>query len=69
MEEIVLMPAYMPDKKMINAVCELWEAGLSVLIVDDGSGSVYDPVFEAVASKAEVIRFRENRGKGAANGA
>ena len=65
MEEIVLMPAYMPDKKMINAVCELWEAGLSVLIVDDGSGSVYDPVFEAVVSKAEVIRFRENRGKGA----
>ena len=66
MEEIVLIPAYMPDKKLITAVCELWEAGLGIMIIDDGSGSVYDPVFEAVASKAEVIRFSENRGKGAA---
>ena len=37
--DIVLIPAYEPDEQLIPLVQELTENGLSVLVVDDGSGN------------------------------
>jgi len=64
---IVLIPAYEPDARLVALVTELaLEApGTHVLIVDDGSGEAYRPVFDAVRTLgAEVIGHPVNRGKG-----
>jgi putative flippase GtrA len=64
---IVLIPAYEPDSTLIRLVERLLEVGegLSVLVVDDGSGPDHQPVFEkAAALGCTVIGHATNRGKG-----
>lgn len=66
---IVLIPSYEPDERLIELTRELraQDASLHLLIIDDGSGPAFDPVFAAaVAEGAEVIRYARNRGKGVA---
>ena len=63
---VVVMPAYKPDQNLNELVSELTESGLSVLVVNDGSGKEYDGVFAGVSDKAKVIGFEENHGKGSA---
>ena len=36
--DVVLIPAYEPDEKLIDLTRQLAENDLSVLVVDDGSG-------------------------------
>ena len=66
MREIVLIPAYRPD----NCLCELVERlsaeGFGILVVDDGSGGAYRPVFEQVKAHAHVLTAEKNGGKGSA---
>lgn len=64
---IVLIPAYEPDEKLPALVSELRAANASIrlLIVDDGSGQAYSPVFAQAASRGgHVIGYANNRGKG-----
>ena len=63
---IALIPAYMPVNEIITIVSELSARQFSVVVVNDGSPTEYDPVFEQAASFAEVIRLPENTGKGEA---
>lgn len=63
---IALIPAYEPDEKIISLADELPERGFDLVIVDDGSGSEYEGLFEELAQKATVLTHKENRGKGAA---
>lgn len=63
---IVLIPAYKPDKILINFARSLYEVGYSILIVDDGSGINYNDIFKSVEEYATVLRYRDNRGKGVA---
>ncbi len=66
---IVLIPAYEPDRRLVALLRELALAApeLAVVIVDDGSGPSYAPVFsDAAVLGADVIGFPANRGKGAA---
>lgn len=63
---IALVPAYEPDEKMLDLLPQLKEAGLQVLIVDDGSGSDYAPLFLQAAEFGTVLTHTVNRGKGAA---
>ncbi len=68
-EMCVLIPAYCPNEKIFQYVKELNGKGLkNVLIVNDGSSSMYDPIFQRVEREAncEVIGYKENKGKGAA---
>jgi len=64
---IILVPAYEPGDSLVRIVRELrddspWSI---VLVVDDGSGPAYAPVFDAArAQGAEVIGYNRNRGKG-----
>lgn len=65
----ILIPSYQPDGKLPPYVRALREAGFGrIVVVDDGSGDAYTPVFEAVAAQggeaAHVIRYAVNRGKG-----
>lgn len=65
----IIIPAYKPDHKMIDTLTELVNAGFSdILVVDDGSGDEFAPIFAQVAAIPEctLLRHPVNRGKGAA---
>lgn len=64
--DMVLIPAYEPDEKLIPLVQQLTENGLSVLVVDDGSGKDYWRIFDAARQHATVLTQQLNGGKGSA---
>lgn len=64
---IILIPAYEPGARLVALVRDLrtTSPGLETVVVDDGSGPAYAPVFaEAAALGAIVLAHRTNRGKG-----
>ncbi len=63
---IVLIPVYEPDEKLIRLLEQLSETDCQILIVNDGSGSGYEPIFELARKYAQVIGYEENGGKGVA---
>ena len=63
----VLIPAYKPDEKLVKLVDDLIAADLRrIVVVDDGGGEAYKPIFDAIREKAHVLTHPVNRGKGAA---
>jgi putative flippase GtrA len=61
----VLIPAYEPEETMIALLKELRETtDWSVVIVDDGSGPDFAPLFETARQYALVTGYTENHGKG-----
>ena len=63
----VLIPAYKPDRRLNQLVDDLLEAGFPhIVVVDDGGGAAYAPIFADLAGKATVLTHPVNRGKGAA---
>lgn len=64
----IIIPAYKPDEKLIRLLEDLGKkCPARILLVNDGSGAEFDPVFK----KAEPLCFRilsheKNMGKGAA---
>jgi putative flippase GtrA len=66
---IVLVPAYEPDAPLIALLDALRSAApeAHLLVVDDGSGPRFAPVFEAARQRGCVVLTHPvNRGKGAA---
>ena len=61
-----LIPAYQPDNTLAGLVLDLSNQGLRVIVVDDGSGPDYKPMFDVCAQNALVLRHETNKGKGAA---
>ena len=65
----VLIPSYKPDHKLIAYVATLRKAGLQkIVIVDDGSGTEYRTVFDAIPQDdtVQIIHYEPNCGKGVA---
>ena len=64
----VVVPAYEPDEKLIAMMDELVQANFAPgVVVDDGSGSDYEHLFNAVKEKgAIVLPHAVNMGKGRA---
>lgn len=65
----MLVPAYEPAAPLVDLVSSLRAAdpALHVVVVDDGSGPAFAPVFAAAqAAGALVLTHPTNRGKGAA---
>ncbi len=65
----VLIPAYKPAETLARLVDELAARGFGrVLVVDDGSGPAYAPLFESLLRHPQVtlLRHEANRGKGEA---
>lgn len=63
---IVLIPAYEPDHKLVDLL-ESLDPRFPVVVVDDGSGPGYTPIFtEAQLAGATVVTLLKNRGKGSA---
>lgn len=66
---LVLIPAYEPGEGFVAYVDRLAQQGFGrIVVVDDGSGEHFDPVFGALAAKpfCTVLHHDVNRGKGAA---
>jgi len=66
---IVLIPAYEPDGRLLELLDALRTAApdAHLLVVDDGSGPAYRPIFDGAAARgARVLAHPVNRGKGAA---
>ncbi len=65
----VILPSYKPDEKLLTVLDGLAEKGFSdVIVVNDGSGSGYDGLFEKAAAfpSVTVLTHPENKGKGRA---
>lgn len=62
----ILLPAYQPDEKLVPLVRALAASGYPLVVVDDGSGEEYAPLFAQVEQYAAVLHHPENRGKGRA---
>ncbi|WP_024864467.1 glycosyltransferase [Butyrivibrio sp. FCS014] len=66
MKRIALIPAYMPDDKMIAIVRQLYDAGFEIIIVNDCSSDDCIRVFEEASRYAKVLSHEKNQGKGKA---
>ena len=65
MKTIVIIPAYEPEEKLIPLTQQLIAKNLEVVVVDDGSGENYLPIFNQLTG-APVLTHPENKGKGKA---
>ena len=63
---IVVIPAYQPDKELIEIADKFWMYGCRMVVVDDGSGEAYQNIFHKIQDICTILRHPENRGKGAA---
>ncbi|MHC1722701.1 MAG: GtrA family protein [Aminipila sp.] len=62
---ILVIPAYEPDEKMIQLLQNInSQAEFKIVVVDDGSGEVYAPIFAEAEQYAYVISYKTNQGKG-----
>ena len=66
MKKIVIIPAYKPNKELLQIVDKLCENNIGIIVVDDGSGAEYKDIFNSVSGKAEVVSVACNSGKGSA---
>ncbi len=66
MKNIVIIPAYKPNEELIKLVDELHSNNLGIIVVNDGSGTDYDDIFNSVSEKADVVTIVCNSGKGSA---
>lgn len=66
--QFALIPAYKPNENLISFIQSLETRGLQVVVVNDGSGEDYLPLFRKIEeqSLATVIHLEKNQGKGAA---
>lgn len=64
----VLIPAYEPDTRLLALIRQLRAiGGMTLLVVDDGSGEDYAPLFRAAEEEGcTVLTHPVNRGKGRA---
>jgi len=65
---LIVIPAYKPDRGLIKLVKELSSNSFSMVIVDDGSGDQFAPIFSEITQSLDVILLSHsvNMGKGQA---
>lgn len=66
---VILIPSLEPDERLPAYAAALLEKGFTrLVIVDDGSGAKYQPIFDRLAAMegVTVLHHEINRGKGAA---
>jgi len=68
-EAAILIPSLEPDERLPSYIRSLAESGFgNIIVVDDGSGEAYQPVFREVETidRTVVLHHEVNRGKGVA---
>lgn len=66
LNRIALIPAYEPDRHLLDVLSGLSAHGFSVVIVNDGSSPSCAGIFEEASTLASVLAHDVNRGKGEA---
>ncbi len=63
---IILIPAYEPDNKLIKLLRSIKDKNneADIIVVNDGSNSKYDEIFNLSKRYATVLAYEENHGKG-----
>lgn len=64
----ILIPAYKPGEPLLELVNDLLQHDLPLIVVNDGSGEEYEPIFAALRELPGVVVLNHavNMGKGAA---
>ena len=65
-KRIALIPAYKPGKELVDTVRQLRQQDFQVIVVNDGSGKEYAPIFKLAAFMADIVCHEVNMGKGEA---
>lgn len=63
-EIIALIPAYEPTRQLLWIVEKLVSKNVITVVVNDGSNSSFDQVFQETAQYATVLNYEKNCGKG-----
>ena len=66
MKKIALIPAYEPEETLITLIDNLKVENFQILVVDDGSGAKYAPIFARASQIVTVLTHEVNMGKGKA---
>jgi len=62
----ILVPAYRPDRLLIELLINLKKEGFDAIVVNDGSGEGFKDIFKEAEQYAVILNHEINRGKGAA---
>ena len=63
---VALVPSYQPDAHLIEVLESLSKLGMEEVVVDDGSGMGYRPLFDLAPAGTTLISYVNNCGKGVA---
>jgi len=67
MKTALIIPAYKPAKELLALIAQFESNPDFVpVVVDDGSGAEFEPIFAALPKSVKFLRHPQNRGKGAA---
>ena len=67
MKTALIIPAYKPAKELLALIDRFMQNPVFVpVVVDDGSGADFEPIFSALPEGVRLLRHPQNRGKGAA---
>lgn len=67
MKTALIIPAYKPAKELLGLLAQFMDnPDFTPVIVDDGSGAEFEPIFAALPEGTTLLRHPQNRGKGAA---
>ena len=65
MKTALIIPAYKPAQEVISLLKQFeGNDAFLPIVVDDGSGEPFRPVFDALPQGVTLLRHPENRGKG-----
>lgn len=67
MKTALIIPAYKPAKELLGLIAQFeGNDDFAPVVVDDGSGAEFNPIFDALPDWVTLLRHPQNRGKGAA---
>ncbi len=68
MKPVIIIPAYKPDQSLLSLIQQLSQNAQSIIIVNDGSGSSFDPIFAQCEKmpSVKILHHAVNLGKGQA---
>lgn len=64
MTTVAVIPSYEPDERLLELISGLKGQRVDRVVVDDGSGERYRPIFRQATKDAVVLSYGVNQGKG-----